>query len=103
MDESTEVKLRLKYKRALVLYDEKCGSVAATEECNHLMHYTEKSDEALVSMKAKKEGGLHESNLTGYILLWMYLPGIALICCCCNGCEHFEGGVKEEDVAEVYE
>ena len=114
MDPSTGVKLHLKYKRALELFDEKCGSDAVGTACNHLASYVEKTDEAYINMadgdskdsgdkKSKKEVPMHESNLTMYIVLWMYLPGIALICCCCNGCEHFEGGRKEEDEAEFAE
>ena len=35
---------------------------------------------------------ISERNLSGYVALWVLLPTIALLCCCCNGCEHFEGG-----------
>ena len=105
MDESIETKLHLKYKRALVLFNEKCGSDAAEATCNHLADYVERTDDAYMNMKASsknKEVPMHESNLTMYVVLWMYLPGVALICCCCNGCEHFEGG-KKEDEAEIHE
>ena len=47
---------------------------------------------------------LHETNLNMYIAFWVFLPTIALICCCCNGCEHFEGGRAQESlVKDEYE
>ena len=79
MDESTEVKLKLKYKRALKLYDEKCSSDPTTTACNALKIYTEKSEEALVSMKT-----IYETNKLAYYSLWVVCPCIAAINCCDN-------------------
>ena len=45
---------------------------------------------------SEKPQKMHENNLTGYVALWVFLPTIALICCCCYGCEHFEGGRRSE-------
>ena len=48
-----------------------------------------------------KDAKMSECQMGLYIFLWVCCTPIALICCCCAGCDHFEGGVKEEDEKEV--
>ena len=52
-----------------------------------------KEAENAVNLAAAEEKvPMHKSNLTMYVVIWVFLTPIALICCMCNGCDHFEGG-----------